>query len=174
MFKPDPKPDPQQKEKMSAYEFRKKYGGTKKLKRTPLKKESKRPWSIQLKKTKAAFQKLRRIESADKQGFCKCVNGEIRHWKKCDGGHWIQGKHLSTCFVKENVNPQSKRANLNMNDPIIQKEYREWMIKTYGEKRVQEIEIRSKISKKYSTFELKIMEQDFNKRFNQIKNEKGL
>ena len=108
----------------------------------PLKKLSDSGWSKAFRECKISFQKLRRLQEMDENGVCKCVNGEYRHWNKCQGGHFIPAKEKSTCFDEMNVHPQSGHKNRDMDNPIVNNEYREFMVNRYGLEAVQELEIR--------------------------------
>jgi hypothetical protein len=127
-----------------------------------VKKKSSRAYPTALARAKAAFQRLRRLEESDENGICKCVNGEIRHWTKCDGGHYFPATYLNTCFNRMNVNPQGKVSNRNMNDPNVQKGYLCYMLKKYGQEALDELEQLTKIPKKYSAMELEAMADEFN------------
>ena len=148
-------------------------GGTKK-KRKPIAKKGKSEYQKALDKCKTAFQRLRRAESANEHGMCECVNGHYKHWKKCDGGHYMSATYLNTCFVKMNVNPQSKLSNKYMGDGRIEKEYREWLVKKYGEKKVVELERLAHVPRKYSIAELDHMAEIFRKEANKVIKEKGI
>lgn len=125
-------------------------------------------------KAKAAFQKLRRIEEADDQGICRCVNGEYRHWDKCDGGHFIPAERLATCFENMNVHPQAKSSNQRMHNPIINNGYREYMNKRYGKDEVEKLELRSHRNAKYSTFELIEMAAEYEKKIKKLLRDKKI
>jgi hypothetical protein len=84
-------------------------------------------------------------------------------WDKCDAGHYIPAKNLFTCFQKENVNPQMKRRNMNMDDPTVALGYREFMIKKYGIEVVEQIERDKHKSKKFTVFELEFMKSEYDK-----------
>jgi hypothetical protein len=151
--------------------------GIKKRKKASVKKKSNRAYPKALARAKASFQRLRRLEESDENGMCKCVNGEIRHWTKCDGGHYFPATYLNTCFNRMNVHPQSKIANRNMNDPVIQDEYKTFLIYRYGIEAVKQLEQLTKIPKKYSAIELEMMADEFNIEVLQIlekRNEKGI
>jgi len=127
----------------------------------PIRKQSPRSWSKALREAKASFQKLRRLQEMDQNGICLCVNGEYRHWTKAQGGHWIPGKNLSTCFESMNVHPQAGHKNADMDNPIISAEYTAYMIARYGAEEVEKLVQRSKQTKKYSTFELIWMKKEY-------------
>jgi len=129
----------------------------------PIRKESHGNWSKAFRECKASFQKLRRLQEMDNKGVCKCVNGEYRHWNRCQGGHFYPAKNISTCFEPMNVHPQTGHCNRDMDNPIVNNQYREYMVNRYGLEAVQDLEIRSKQTKKYSAIELIEMKKDYDK-----------
>jgi len=126
-----------------------------------------------LREAKQSFQKLRRLEESDQDGICRCVNGEIRHWTKCDGGHYWPATKLNTCFDRMNVHPQGKQSNQNMNDPAILIGYKTYLIDRYGHEAYNDLERRSKMPKKYSTLELEQIKLHFDKKIENILVERG-
>ena len=58
------------------------------------------------------LQKIRRMESADENGYCRCVCcGAAKHWKEGDGGHWISRKKTATKLNEFNIHFQCKGCN---------------------------------------------------------------
>lgn len=136
---------------------------SKSLNSKKLKRKSELSYPKALREAKASFQKLRRLQEADKNGVCKCVNGEYRRWDKCDGGHYIPAIKLYTCFNPMNVNPQSGYANMSMNNPTVAMEYREYLIDKHGLEAVERLEKEQYIQKKYSVFELQQMKAEYDR-----------
>ena len=126
-----------------------------KRKSKSINKKSNREYPKALKEAKEFFQKWARLKFADDNGMVKCVHGSIRHYKKIDGGHYIPAERLATCFDEINVNPQEKNKNLDMYNPITNKEYTDYMNKKYGNEAIINLEKRSHLNIKYSVFELK-------------------
>lgn len=144
--------------------------GTKKRKsEKPIKRESSRNYSKALREAKRSFQLLRRLQEADKKGMVKCVHGSIRHYTKCDGGHYVPGEKLFTCFIQDNVWPQEKYKNMDMMNPVTVLEYRNFLIKKVGIERVEWLEMASKLQIKYSVFELVEMKRQYDKEIEEIK-----
>lgn len=138
------------------------------------KKESTREWPKYLKLAKQTFQKLRRIQEADNNGYCKCVDGSYRHWKSCDAGHYIPAKNLATCFDPTNVHPQTKTDNLNMDNPIISNKYTEFMLKKYGQDHINTLTIKSKQVAKFTVTEFKILIDLWENQIKELMIKKGL
>ena len=91
-----------------------------------------------------AMQKLVRLKDAVKNGgYCTCVTcGAVRHWKECDGGHFVSRNHQATKVMEENIHPQCKGCNLRSGkgDTLVNLDYRKWMVEFYGEAFVIELE----------------------------------
>ncbi len=87
------------------------------------------------KKAMEALQKLARLESADHNGYCRCVSCRSPwHWKEGDGAHFIAKGHSSYWAMrKENVHFQCKYCNgWGMKFGTAAQEYTVWMIREYG------------------------------------------
>ena len=100
------------------------------------------------KKADRLFQLGRRMQEADKNGFCECITcKKVDHYKRMDGGHFI-GKgltgNLAVRYEKNNVWPQCKRCNLHGKGCY--SIYRDELIKIVGEEEVKRLE-----KKKYET-----------------------
>lgn len=122
-----------------------------------------------------SFQRLRRIQEADENGFVRCVNGEIRKWNKCDGGHYFSsGKCRSTAFTPMNVNPQSKDKNLGMGTGFIMEEYRAYLIAKYGKESFEKLEIQARVPKRWNDLELIEIRKIFDLEFEKVKKVKNL
>lgn len=147
--------------------------GTKKRKPKPIKKESSNNYRKALRDAKQSFQLLRRLQESDLNGMVKCVHGSVKHYTKCDGGHYIPAEKLFTCFIPENVNPQEKYKNMDMMNPLTVIEYRNWLIKKIGLQRVEWLEMASKLQAKLSTFELIEMKKQYDNEINEIKQKIG-
>ena len=87
----------------------------------------------------ALFQKLRRIEEADCNGYVRCMScGAVMHWKEAQGGHYIPRANRATEMEHDNVWPQCQRCNgfLHGNSTP----YRYNLVRKIGEERVSRIE----------------------------------
>ena len=144
-----------------------------KKKKKPIAKVSSKSYPKALREAKQTFQRLRRLEESDANGICRCVNGEIRHWTKCDGGHYWPATKLNTCFSRMNVHPQGKQSNQNMNDPYVLLGYKSYLIDRYGHEAYNDLERKSKMPRKYSTFELESLKEIFEQEIEKILKEKG-
>jgi hypothetical protein len=59
------------------------------------------------------------------------------------------------------VNPQTGWRNKEMDNPIVNNSYREYMIKKYGAEKVKFLEMLSQHPMKFSTWELVEMKRNF-------------
>ena len=95
------------------------------------------------------LQKIRRMESADENGYCKCVScGVVKHWKEGDGGHYIPRTKTATKLNPKNIHFQCKGCNGPRKHEAIA-EYALFMIDEYGEGFVRALVDESKKVKKY-------------------------
>jgi len=148
--------------------------GIKKRKK-PISKKSLRPRPVAYKRACDAFQKKRRLEEANDEGKCICVNGEWRDWWLCDGGHfWGKKQYPNVIFDPMNVHPQSKMANKNMScDPAVVLGYKAYLIDRYGHEAYNDLERRAKIPKKWTTFELEKLAEIFEQEIEKILKERN-
>jgi len=128
------------------------------------------------------FQRLRRLQESDENGYCKCVNGEIMKWnaygkyynEQCHSGHYFSaGKCRNTAFVSMNVHPQNGAKNMTMGDGFVADEYKSYLIKRYGKEAFESLEIQARIPKKWSNFELIQMRKEYNRQYLELLKEKG-
>lgn len=143
--------------------------GTRAKKPKPIKKESSRNYSKALREAKQSFQLLRRLQETDENGIVKCVHGSYRSYKSCDGGHYLPGYKLFTCFNPLNVWPQEKYKNMDMMNPVTVMEYRDFLINKIGLQKVEWLESVAHLPVKYSTFELVEMKRQFDNEIAEIK-----
>ena len=107
-------------------------------KKKKVKKEKPIPENIR-ERALSAFQKLRRLECANEDGYVTCIScGVVMHWKDAQGGHYIKRQYRATELDPDNVNPQCPRCN-NWLDGA-QDDYR-WNLRIkIGEERVLRLE----------------------------------
>lgn len=90
-------------------------------------------------KALAEFQKLRRIEESDDNGYVYCIScGTPMHWKEADGGHYISRTCTATELEPDNVNPQCQRCNKYLRGA--QDDYRYFLERKIGADRVRRLE----------------------------------
>ena len=86
-----------------------------------------------------AMQLLRRLEESDDRGYCYCIScGKRMFYKQAQGGHYIPRRHRATELEKDNIFPQCPRCNgFDEGNSI---GYRDGLLKTIGEQRLERIE----------------------------------
>jgi hypothetical protein len=100
------------------------------------------------------LQKIRRIESADENGYCPCSScGKVYHWKEIHGGHYIPRTKSATKLEEWNINPLCVSCNTYRAEEA-RCPYSIWMIETYGYQYVKWLESESRKEKKWSRPEL--------------------
>lgn len=87
----------------------------------------------------ASFQKLRKLEETNDEGYLTCIScGQRMHISVAQGGHYIPRANRATEVEHDNVWPQCQRCNGFLNgNPI---SYRRNLVKRIGEARVRRIE----------------------------------
>jgi len=84
------------------------------------------------------LQRLVRLKASDDNGYCSCVTcGRSAHYKTMDGGHYFSRRHSRLKLYEEQINPQCKRCNMMMGDPIVQDAYKDFLVETYGSRRIE-------------------------------------
>ena len=85
-----------------------------------------------------ALSKWIRIKAADPSGIVRCVTCGSRHfWKDIQGGHYIHGHSKPTYMVEMNVHSQCVRCNHHLSGNL--QKYQEFMLKTYGAEKVEDL-----------------------------------
>lgn len=86
-----------------------------------------------------AMQLMRRLEESDEHGYCYCIScGKRMFYKQAQGGHYIPRRHRATELEKDNIFPQCPRCNgFDEGNSI---GYRDGLLKTIGEQRLERIE----------------------------------
>jgi hypothetical protein len=120
------------------------------------------------------LQRLVRLKASDENGYCSCVTcGVSKHFSEMQGGHFIErGKSFSK-LLEENIHPQCPHCNaFGMKNTSTVLAYRRYMIETYGDEFVNELEemARENAPFKRNKLEIEGMIQDFKA---QIKNQES-
>lgn len=85
------------------------------------------------------FQKLRRMQEANDDGFVRCIScGKAMHWKEAQGGHYIPRTVRPTEMDPDNVWPQCSQCNGVRAGNL--HAYRSRLVRTIGEERVKRLE----------------------------------
>lgn len=114
------------------------------------------------------LQRIRKIESADENGYCTCVScGKKDHWKNMEGGHWIPRTKTATKIVPENINPQCHSCN-HFRKEEAAPPYSLWMEETYGHDFCKALVEQSKQVVKRSRVDLENTIQEFKERLKEL------
>lgn len=110
-------------------------------------------------KAAVLLQKLVRLKASDDNGICECVTcGKRDHYKKMQGGHFIQRTVGNTKLMEENIHPQCPYCNQHgMKTATGVLDYRRFMVEMYGESFVQELEQAKHKPHKWNRLELEDM-----------------
>lgn len=113
------------------------------------------------------FSEYIRRRDADKNGNIICIScGKIIDWKQSDCGHYINRRHNALRYDEKNCNAQCRSCN-RFDEGNIQG-YRKGLIKKYGIKEVESLEIRKHNHCKLGEFEIKILTQEYKKKLKEI------
>lgn len=96
----------------------------------------------EVEKAAKLLQRLVRLKASDENGYCKCVTcGKVDHYKSMQGGHFIPRGRTIFKLYEENIQPQCPSCNLwGMKQAHYVLRYRQYMVDTYGERRVKAME----------------------------------
>ena len=90
------------------------------------------------KKAWKCFSNYIRFRAADQQGYASCVTcGARDKWKNLHAGHFLHGHSKPTFLVPENVAPQCIKCNHFLSGNLIA--YYEYMIRKYGQAKIDEL-----------------------------------
>jgi len=82
--------------------------------------------------------------------------------EEADAGHYITRARKSVMFDEMNVHAQCKHCNrFQEGNHFI---YREWLIEKYGNEKVEQLELRARISGGFSTADLLLMAKQYRQR----------
>jgi hypothetical protein len=110
------------------------------------------------------MQKLVRLKAADDNGYVMCCTcGVIRLWNdRMQGAHFISRGKLATKIMIENCHPACAYCNQWAHKTTLGiLEYRRYMIDTYDEDAVDELEALSRTIKKWTRDEVAYIKADF-------------
>lgn len=118
--------------------------------------KKKKPKSIsKLKKElDTIFSQYIRLKSSN-NGMCKCVTcGKVDNWKNMQNGHYVSRQHLAVRYDETNCNVQCMSCNVFKGGNYTS--YALYMIKTYGKKKLEELERQKQVITKDFPYESKI------------------
>lgn len=109
-----------------------------------------------IKKLDKVFSIYIRQRNMDENGIVRCITcGRVKHWKEVDCGHYRKRQYMNTRFDEMNCQEQCKRCNAFEQGADVN--FRYALVRKYGEEDVLLLEYRSKLSKKWTRFELELL-----------------
>jgi hypothetical protein len=96
----------------------------------------------EVEKAAKLLQRYVRLKASDDNGYAQCVTcNKIDHYKNLQGGHFIpRGRTIFKLF-EENIHPQCAHCNCwGMKQAHYVLKYRQYMVDTYGERRIRAME----------------------------------
>jgi hypothetical protein len=114
-----------------------------------------------------------RRKYADWKGDVQCVTCQtwlrefeykgisLPGWKSAQAGHFIPGRHNSILFDERHVYPQCYRCNVILHGNLIN--YYPFMIKTQGQRVINELKKLDKVNKQFTTTELEVLLEKYKK-----------
>jgi hypothetical protein len=103
--------------------------------------------------TAVTFQKMIRMEAADKKGDCECVTcGKVIDWKIANAGHFYGRRHTGTLLDELNVHVQCVACNHYRDGNLT--EYTRFMQETYSESELDDLQKRHFVHKIFTRIEL--------------------
>ena len=107
----------------------------------------------------------RRNASCDYAACCSC--GRVTLWKDMDAGHFISRVHAYLKYDERNVHAQCKGCNAFKQGNYAG--YREFMIKTYGVKVVEQMELERNFPARYTREGLQLKIEEYKEKLNSLK-----
>lgn len=137
------------------------------------KKRPKTAYQKQKIKTWDAFSRMVRIQYSDIHGQCQCVTCKVvKHYKKLQAGHFVDGRGNSILFDERGVYPQCYGCNISKSGNKV--EYFRFMQKEQGDKTIDALRSLKHTVKKFNIVELKDMEEHYKKETAFILRERGI
>jgi hypothetical protein len=96
----------------------------------------------EVEKAAKLLQRYVRLKASDDNGYAYCVTcNKVDHYKNLQGGHFIpRGRTIFKLF-EENIHPQCAHCNCwGMKQAHYVLKYRQYMVDTYGERRIKAME----------------------------------
>lgn len=122
--------------------------------------------STLIKKLDAVFSKYIRLRNADGNGFVTCFTcGAVHHWTKAQCGHHMKRQYMNTRFDEMNCQVQDFKCNYLEQGADVQ--FRENLIKKYGQVEYDKLLIRKSQTKKWSRFELEYLIKEYQEKVKQ-------
>jgi len=112
--------------------------------------------------TATTFQLMIRVEASDGYGIVQCCScGKRGYYQGFDAGHWISRSKTGTLFQERNVHPQCKWCNNPANSGDAGAGYSRYMLETYGQSVMDELQERSRVIISYTKEDLATMRRGY-------------
>lgn len=105
------------------------------------------------------FSKYIRNRDALNGVFICCSCGQVKLYQQADAGHFINRQWMATRWREDNVHAQCRKCNRF--DEGNSAGYALFMIRKYGQAKVEYLEALSRTSPKYSDSELRLMIDEY-------------
>lgn len=101
-------------------------------------------------------------------GYFRCIScGRILPYEQADAGHYVNRQHMSLRYDEKNVNAQCRHCNRFLEGNM--QDYRQGLIKKYGEKTVVFLEYEKHQTRHYSPFELEALIKYYQSKVEEMK-----
>ena len=119
------------------------------------------------------FSQYIRLRDSDDNGYCRCIScGSIHFWKDIHNGHYVNRGHMGTRFSERNCNAQCVKCNMFDEGNVIG--YTRGLIRKYGVKVIDELEVKKHSYSKLTTTEYRILIDHYTEKVDVLKIEKNL
>lgn len=132
-----------------------------------------KPMPALVKKLDTIFSLFIRLRDSDSGGYCRCIScGSVHFWKDMHNGHFVNRGHMSTRFDEKNCNAQCMKCN--MFDEGNNIGYIKGLIRKYGIRVIEELELKKHSLCSLSTFEYEILIKHYSDEVKKLRAEKNL
>lgn len=119
------------------------------------------------------FSEYIRLRDSNDNDYCRCIScGSIHHWKDMDCGHFVNRSHMGTRFSERNCNAQCRKCNRFDEGNNIG--YTRGLIRKYGVKVIDELEMKKHSHSYMTAFDYQISIEYYSKEVKILKQEKGI
>lgn len=120
----------------------------------PKKRKKRSPIAILKDKCWSKMSLWSRLKHADEAGYVRCITcSTVKHYKEMFAGHY---KHGVLDYYPMNINPQCFKCN-NIESGM-RDEYYLWLVKTYGQKKVDDLRQRASMAMKGEPYTIEQLE----------------
>jgi hypothetical protein len=114
-----------------------------------------------------------RLKYSDFRGYCKCVTcNVVKPYTQLQAGHFVQGRRNGVLFDERNIHPQCYICNVCKHGDLLN--YRDFMLKTYGEDVINELRALDQESKQFTVPELKALKEIYSNKLLELQHEHRL